>query len=181
MRPILLVSFALSTAAIFAASPPYAQDATSAKSFLVSVYQHYQHRAKGIDLDGPHAGLYFHSSLLALMRADDKANSGEVGVLDGDPVCGCQDWDGIWDLKIEVQLKNRGRAEALVSFALFGPKDRTSDSLRKLKITLVPERGSWRIYDIVDESKPDAPFDLRNELQRDIDSLRSAPKAGAPH
>ncbi len=28
-----------------------------------------------IDLDGPHAGHYFHSSLLALMRADVKANS----------------------------------------------------------------------------------------------------------
>lgn len=179
MRSTLLMAIVFSTAAFFAACPSRAQDAASAKSFLVSVYQHYQHGANGVDLDGPRAALYFHSSLLALMRADDKANAGEVGVLDGDPVCGCQDWDGIWDLKIEVQLKDQTHAQALVSFALFGPKNRTSDSLRKLQITLVPERGSWHIYNVVDQSRPDAPFDLRKELQRDVDSHRSPPKAGA--
>ena len=66
---------------------------------------------------------------------------------------GCQDWDGIWDLKIDIQMESPKRALATVSFALFAPKDRTDDSLSKLKITLVPEDGQWRIYNIVDESR----------------------------
>jgi hypothetical protein len=157
------------------AIPAAAQDAASAKTFLESVYQHYQHGGKGIDLGGPHAGEYFHSSLLTLVRADAKANGPEnVGVIDSDPVCGCQDWDGIWDLKIDVNVQTPQRATARVSFAAF--QRRTKEGLRDLEITLVPERGQWRIYNILDESDPKAPFDLRKELERDIASLRKAPK-----
>jgi hypothetical protein len=40
----------------------------------------------------------------------------------------------------------------------------------------VPERGQWRIYDILDQSDPKAPFDLRKELEKDIASLRKGSK-----
>ncbi len=156
--------------------PAAAQDAASAKAFLESVYQQYRHGGQGIDLGGHHAGQYYHSSLLTLIRVDDKANSPAVGVVDADPVCECQDFDGIWDLKIEIQMQGTNRALADVSFALVPPKGRTKDNLYKLRMTLVPERGQWRIYNIVDESDPKEPSDLRKELEKDIASLRKAPK-----
>jgi hypothetical protein len=177
VRARLHFSFALLILLTAPAIPAAAQDAASAKTFLESVYQHYQHGGKGIDLGGPHAGEYFHSSLLTLVRADAKANGPEnVGVIDSDPICGCQDWDGIWDLKIDINVESPQRAVAEVSFAVFAPKDRPKDPLTRLQITLVPERGQWRIYNVVDESDPKAPFDLRKELERDIASLRKAPK-----
>ncbi len=156
---------------ILLASPPIlsaAQDEASAKAFLQSVYRHYQNGGQGIDLSGPKSHLYLHSSLVALIRADLKASGPDsVPEMDFDPVCGCQDWDGIWDLKIEVQLQDSSRAVADVSFALSAPKGRATDSLRKLQITLVPERGQWRIYDTLDESDPKAVVALRKILGED--------------
>jgi hypothetical protein len=135
------------------------QDAASAEAFLVSVYSHYQHGSRknhsGIDFYGREAQLYFHSSLLALERADVKANGpGNVPAIDWDPICACQDWHGVWDLKIEVHIESPQQAGANVSFAVFNPKDRPADETSKLQITLVKEHGEWRIYDILDKSNP---------------------------
>jgi len=131
-------------------------------------------------MTGPKASQVFDSSLIALMRADLKAGGpGKVPVLDGDPVCSCQDWEGIWDLKIDVQLESLERARAKVSFALFNPKDGKKPDLRVLKMTLSSQHGAWRIWDIVDNSDPKAPFALRDELNKDLAAYAkdSKPKA----
>jgi hypothetical protein len=144
-----------------------AQDTNSAKEFLVSVYHLYAKGGKGADWTGPKAGQYYHSSLLALIREDAKAAGPDnVPVLDADPVCSCQDLDGIFDLKIEVQPQAPDRAVAAVSFAVF--KGGTKNDRRVLSITLASEKGAWRIYDILDNSDPKAPFALRAELKKDI-------------
>jgi hypothetical protein len=154
-------------------------DADAAKAFLTSVYKHYGTGGIGVDSVGPAATRYFHSSLVALLRADQKAASPEVGAIDADPVCACQDWNGIWDLAIEVNIDtpdhDAARATAKLSFYLSDPKDNPKDSLRKLSIKLAAENGGWRIYDITDETDPTAPFALRKALQDDIASY-SRPK-----
>jgi hypothetical protein len=168
MRPKLLLVFAIS-AAFMPASLAHAQDADSATIFLKSAYQQYGNQGRGIDFTGPHASLYFHSSLLALIHADQKAVDQDIPICcDADPLCDCQDWDGIWDLKIQVQMESPKRAEATVSFAMSAPKGRAKDDLRRLRITLVPEGGQWRIYDILDQSGPDASSGLRAQIQKEI-------------
>ncbi len=178
-----LIAISISIAAMLPVCLSRAQDAASAKAFLTSIYRLYQNGdedgSAGINLDGSQAGLYYHSSLLALIRADVKANGPEnVPAIDFDPICGCQDWDGIWDLKIDVRIESPQRAQASVSFALSPPKDRQKDALRKLVMTLVPEHGGWRIYDIRDESDPNMIYSLRKLLEDDLASLRgnTAPK-----
>ncbi len=183
MRAKLLIAITIFIAAALAARPSSAQDAASAKAFLAAIYQHYQNGAEdgsaGINFDGPQADRYYHSSLLSLMRADVKANGRDnVPAIDFDPICGCQDWDGIWDLKIDVHVETPQRAQANVSFALAPPQNRPKDALRRLVVTLVPEYGAWRIYDIRDESDPSAIVELRQLLEDDLASLRrnSVPK-----
>jgi hypothetical protein len=170
MRGSLLAAVVLFIDLAAASVPLCAQTAAGARIFLTSVYQHYQHGAKGIDFVGPNAALYFHSSLLALIHADVKASGpGEVpAALDADPVCACQDWDGIWDLKIDIHLETPRRARANVSFWLWAPKNRANDTMRQLAITLVPEHGAWRIYDIEDNSDSSTTFALRKLIQDDI-------------
>ena len=153
-----------------------AQDADGAKRFVESVYRAYANHGKGIDFTGPKAHSFYDASLIALLHADQKAvGPNEVGVLDGDPICGCQDWDGIWDLKIAIQIQGESRAKAAVSFALFAPKAASKAGserdLRSLEMTLVRESKGWRIDDIVDKSDPKAPFDLRAELEKEIRTI----------
>ena len=177
MRCRTLLPFFLA-ATVFVLSPALAQDASSAKVFLVDAYRHYGKNGKGIGFDEPSAHRYYHSSLIALMQTDAKANGPDnVGALDGDPLCSCQDWDGIFDLKIDVQLEDPGRAQAVVSFALEDAAHRNRDSWRKLKLQLRAERGSWRIYDILDLSSGQPPFDVRNALISDIQAIQQSSKA----
>jgi len=178
MRPKPLIVIGLLAVAIMGAIPSRAQDASSAKSFLVSVYQQYQHGGIGIDFQGPDANLYFDSSLLALETADVRANGpGYAPAIDWDPICGCQDWDGIWNLNIDIHLESPQRADANISFTLFDPKNRPTDEISKLKITLVKENVGWRIWDILDESNPKFASSVRTLLQNDLASPRrkSAP------
>ena len=153
-----------------------AQDAASAKAFLNNIYRQYQNRGKGIAFYGPEARLYFHSSLLALGKANLKATGPDFApTIDWDPICGCQDWAGIWDLKIEVHVESPQAAKADVSFAVFNPKDGPADDTSKLRITLVKEHGEWRIYDILDRSDPKSTSSVRKLLEDDLASLWSHP------
>ena len=157
-----------------------AQDAASAKAFLVNIYNHYEAGGKGIAFYGPNAGRYFHSSLLALEEADLKETGHDYApAIDRDPICGCQDWDGIWDLRIEVHVESPQQAGANVSFAVFNPKDRAADETSKLQITLVKEHGEWRIYDILDKSNPKFNSSVRKLLGDDLASLRSSPSSSS--
>lgn len=165
---------AFSLATLLSCSSSSAQSAASAKTFLDSAFSNYATGRKGVPL----TSRYFHSSLLALIEADEKAadRSNEVpGALDGDPLCNCQEWDGIWDRKIEIAIRDPGRAEATVSFALFGPADRTRDDWRTLRIVLIPEHGAWRIYDIFymqERGAQKVPVQsFRRQLQDDIKDL----------
>jgi hypothetical protein len=167
--------FAIALLILLAAppAPAGAQDAASAKAFLESAYQLYRNGGKGIDFTGPRASQYFHSSLLTLIHADIKANGPDnVPAIDYDPICGCQDWDGIWDLNVEVTAESAQKAEANLSFSLRNPKFHDKDELRRLKITLVAEHSGWRIYDIVDESDPKMVFSMRKQLEDDLAAIR---------
>jgi len=153
-----------------------AQDAQSARLFLESVYGHYSNGGKGIDFSGPGAAAYFHSSLLKLIRNDIEANGPEnVPAIDADPVCGCQDFDGIWDLKVDVALTSAERATARVTFFVF--KRRGKDDFNQSAFTLAPEHGGWRIYDIRDESDPKHAIALRKLLADDIQQIRTSKPA----
>jgi hypothetical protein len=172
---VLLTTILISS--FLSSIPISAQDAASVKSFIEAAYRHYNHGGSGIDLTGPQAGQFFDPSLIALARKDQKAALPDIGAVDADVLCACQDWNGIWDLKIAVRMEGEARAVAAVSFALREPKDRTSEDLRALDITLAAAHGKWRIHDIVDHSDPKAPFALRAALEKDIQDLADLAQA----
>ena len=60
----------------------------------------------------------FHPSLSILMDRDIKANEDDADVLDGDPICSCHDWNGIYGLRIVVGPVEAGRAQVDAAFDL---------------------------------------------------------------
>jgi Protein of unknown function (DUF3828) len=152
-----------------------AQPNDSPRNFLASIYRNYENGGNGIGIGNGSASRYFTSSLLALVRADaTAAGPGNVGAIDADPVCACQDWDGIWDLDINVRTRTPGFAEADVSFSLSPPQRRLGSDSRRLSIKLISEHGGWRIDDIIDRTDPKNPFALRKALIEDIELNRRA-------
>jgi hypothetical protein len=156
-----------------------AQDAASAKSFIKSIFKLYENHGNGTT----YSSLYFHSSLLSLIRADLKAENAASEVaeaLDADIVWSCQDWGGgIRVRTMDVRLMKPGRALAVVTFLIGPPGNGSESNLYRMQYTLVAERGQWRIYDIEDLSpalEPTEPRSLRKQIQKDIEDFAHPPE-----
>ena len=86
-------------------------------------------------------------SLLADIRADQTRHPGEVGKLDHDPICDCQDSDGLKPLEVSMAGLPDSEAEASVRFKL-------GDAVKALRLHLVSTQSGWRIADIATSATP---------------------------
>jgi len=144
---------------------------------LESAFRLYRNGGKGMDI---HSNRYYHSSLKALLTADEKAvrdKGTDIPFARGaDMFCNCQEWEGFWVSKLDLSVHTRDRAEAVVSFSLYAPKNRSNTEARTYKYILVPERGNWRIYDILYLSDSDYPVkSLRENLSGEIETYSDKP------
>lgn len=120
-------------------------------AFIQQVYAEYRHQGFS-PLARPEK--FFSSTLAAAIRKD--GSDGEVGYLDGDPLCDCQDYD-----RISASVRSLSRPSPRTASArvhvLLAPRE-----ARDLRLSLVMTRSGWRIADVVG---PDRQSLLR-ELQR---------------
>jgi len=159
---------------LLAALPIHAQDAASARAFINSIFQRYANGGGGT----PFSLRYIHSSLLALIHTDLKAAERAHKIpdaIDGDIVCDCQEWEGIWVHKIDAKIVKPGRAIVTASFDIHALESRDAIDLRVMRYTLVPEHGQWRIYDVQDQSPwedADVHVPLRRLILKDLEYFK---------
>lgn len=90
----------------------------------------------------------FAPALVAAIREDWRLSSEEVGYMDADPLCQCQDATGLRAAIGDVRPSARDRATAKVRIS-FGGSDR-----RDLRLKLVRTAAGWRILDIATADEP---------------------------
>ena len=90
----------------------------------------------------------FAPRLLAAINEDSRLARGEVGYLDGDPVCQCQDPAGMRASIVYVTQQGSGKAIVHVSIGW----DR--DKPRHARFTLVRTATGWRIADVSSAEEP---------------------------
>ena len=95
-----------------------------------------------------HPSLYFTPRLVAALKEDARLAKGEVGYVDGDPICQCQDADGPQAYVTGVTQKAPDQAEVHVSIGLTGYEARPAT------FSLIMTHRGWRIADV---SSPDEP------------------------
>jgi hypothetical protein len=158
---------AVANTALAAAS----SDAADAKAFVESLYTHY---GKGesetsnwapFDADAPKV---LDPSLAALFKAYDKAMNGELGDIEDDWICQCQDWEKI-NATVVVDSATSTTAKVRSTFQdtadHVGPKHDTFD--------LVKTPDGWRIHDMgADNDKS-----LRAVLEKAIAEAKAHPPA----
>ena len=142
---------------MLAATPAAAQDLApdlgQAEIFVEGLYAQYA-REPGPDWTRKQAGRTFSPALLALIRADEaRTPPGDVGALDGDPFCNCQDYE-ITRVAVTVKPTAPGKATAGVQFANFG-------TAQSVTLDLVWTRKAWRVDDIHAEDLPSLAARLR--------------------
>ena len=96
----------------------------------------------------------FAPPLTAAIKEDQRLARGEVGFLDGDPLCDCQDTGGLRSRIVSLVVKGAS-ASARVSVSFAG----TSDS-REIHLKLVPTPAGWRIADVGTRREPSLLHDL---------------------
>jgi hypothetical protein len=103
-------------------------------------YQAYSRPDAPSSLDPTQERRIFSPALLADIRRDRPA-SGEVGKLDHDPLCDCQDPDGLKVISITVAPATHGRAVAHVRLMF-------NVAITPITLTLVETHSGWRVDDV---------------------------------
>jgi hypothetical protein len=146
-------------AAVFVAGAAQSQDLTSAHHFVASIYGHYPISEKRPAFDPLAGGLeraLFDASLVQLINEDRRLAKGEVGTLDGDPFCDCQD-DGGTSFTVGPG-RAAGADAAVVEVVRRGPDQEKPETIT---LDLVSTPAGWRVHDI---RTPDTPS-LRRMLE----------------
>jgi hypothetical protein len=95
-----------------------------------------------------HPERYFAPRLLAAIKEDARLAHGEVGYVDGDPICECQDTDGL-QAKV-AKVTQQGATKALAQVII----DFTDSTARRVKFSLVRTASGWRIADVSSADEP---------------------------
>src|SRR5262249_22379005 len=94
-----------------------APDAASARAFVEKLYSHYPSNPKGSTFNptSKNAGEVFEPGMIAAFREDARLAKGEVGFVDADPLCQCQDDSGLKSKVVSVTMTSANGADAVVN------------------------------------------------------------------
>ncbi|MEG9437706.1 DUF3828 domain-containing protein [Edaphobacter sp. HDX4] len=135
-----------------------AQGKDGARNFAEAIYARYS-RAQGsgpdfLRQDGQDV---FSPTLFRLIKRDVEATpQGFAGRLDFDPICSCQDPDG---LRVESITVDPAKNQFVPTTVILHYPDSTTKTVR---LTLVFTKDGWRVYDVGSATVPS----LRNLLSR---------------
>ncbi len=137
---------ALAIAAAAATAADKAEPAT-AEAFLRALYAPYLAGDQTVAPTDKAAPTIFDRRLTALIRKDQANAKGEVGALDSDPICACQDFERLTALSVKAQPVGPQRATAIVRFT-------NGTTHTTLTYTLVAGAAGWRVADIGSKDLP---------------------------
>lgn len=130
-------------------------DANAARAFVQKLYAHYPQKGEPyFEPTDKNAADVFEPGMIAAFREDARLAKGEVGFVDGDPICNCQDDGGMTSKIVSVTMKGTDKADVVVNILFEGGKP-TPQTLH-----LVVVKGQWRIYDISSAEEPSYRADL---------------------
>lgn len=150
-----------------------AKDAADVKAFLDGLYAHYK-TSKGatFNMFDTDARSVFDADTIALLKADTKALKGDLGVIDGDWLCACQDFESI-QATVTVQSASPTAAKASSDFRDTGMQDQPDRALRHDDFDLVKTPAGWRIHDITTRGEQS----LRTQVSAEIQQLKAGGNA----
>lgn len=139
-----------------------ARDAADVAAFLQGLYEHYKtNQNNNFQMFDANADEVFDADFIRLMAADQKALKGDVGVIDGDWLCACQDFVSL-KATITVQSAASTSARATSDFVDTGIPDTKA---QHDNFKLVKENGRWRIDDIQTDGEPWLRAQLSDEIK----------------
>jgi hypothetical protein len=158
--PPLLVLLCLMLNACASGDRSSLDSSQRARQFVEALYSRYSTGTSPSPLESPSET--FAPALARLIMDDRQKAAGELGALDHDPFCACQDFVNFKVRSIEIVLHESLKAQATVSFL---------NSDRPQKVTLQLERvddaAAWRVGDVEEPEIGSLRSFLERELHRE--------------
>jgi hypothetical protein len=150
MKENLMTRLAVALVLLLLPAVGRAQTLQQADGFVRHLYAGYEHPSSPAEPDytGREAASVFSPAMVRLIRRDQHQAHGEVGKLDGDPICDCQDSGGMKLTHLDVTATAAGRAAARVTLHFPGAAE------NHLQIQLLWGAAGWRIDDIATSWTP---------------------------
>ncbi len=138
----------LATCVVIAYGPPTCakEPMATPQAFVQALYKDYGKDGRP-DVLGQLATRLFAPRLLKLIQTDERVPVGEVGRLDEDPLCDCQDDGGFHLSSITVNRPSTGQATATARLTL-------DTAPVTIMLDLETINGEWRIADVHNQSIP---------------------------
>ncbi len=137
--------------------------AADAKAFLEGVYAHYKtSKNNTFQPFDANAADVLDPDTIALMKADEAALKGELGDIDGDWLCDCQDYESI-TATVTVESATPTTAKAT---AAFHDTIDTEPKPHHDTFDLVKTPAGWRIHDMGTADQPSLRKVLSDEIAR---------------
>lgn len=134
-------------AALALSLPATSADLASARAFTAKLYRAYERGDP--NYLGRDADKTFAESLLRRIRRDQQtAPKDEVGTLDGDPICDCQDAEGLKLKRLDMTGEAPGQAVATATLQFPGGE------VREVRLDLVATPRGWRVADVHTRETP---------------------------
>jgi hypothetical protein len=138
----------MKTAGTFAICLIYCMSCTAGNSgvlqFVSNLYVNYGNNSAPTSCYAPRADTIYSERLLKLIRLDQDIAKGEVGLIEADPLCNCQDKKGLKVNKIEIS--NRGG----IVYAKVKIDFQTGST--SVLLQLMKKGHKWLIDDVIDST-----------------------------
>lgn len=135
-----LATFA-ATILVSATLPSLAAPSETPEAFVRRVYALYRDKGPGVSTSRPEGTPFFSAALLDAFAKDEELAHGEVGAIDADPICACQDFGKLRVKRVTVTPAAADTVKARVEITNFGAPD-------TMTLTLLRTQGGWRIDDV---------------------------------
>ena len=150
----------------FAAYPQPKPAIEDPSAFLARIYDTFSHDDLSSAFIGEHGPKRIASKAFIAVLDEDQALTlpGDMGYLDANPICQCQDYENLVVTKIAILSNDNQQSQATVTFRAFSDDSSTITT----GFNLVAENGQWFIDDIFDASQASIrdAIDANNKAQR---------------
>src|SRR3569832_1116410 len=141
----MMKSWIVAAAALMVVAMPAAAagpDANAARTFVQKLNTHNPQKGEPyFDPTNKDAASVFEPGMIKAFAEKAQHNHDEVGVVDADPICMCQDDAGMTSKIVSVTMKG-ANADVVVNLLYPGGQPQA------VTMHLVPVNGQWRIYDL---------------------------------
>lgn len=173
LRVSIVLLTVLGTAVPAGAEQTTSTSGETPEHFIRRVYSRYRHGGPGVLTSRPEGTPYYTAELLDAVAKDLEAAHGEVGAIDSDPLCGCQDFDGLRVTRVSLDTSAADTPKAHVAFVNLKQKGAVT-------LTLSRTLRGWRIADVSEKDMPSLMALLKEDAAHPAQDTTSSETVPSP-